>query len=344
VFKNKLEKIVALVSLLVGVLAGSYQYLPDIKKLAFGNNNLVWEDAPLDAKALASTPPLEGILNLKIPTNSDSLEQWSRYLDELDQLEKSHNLFGSAHTTKLGSLYAQIALEKPLVIYQRINSKSFNIRKAANLLEAGLLTDWYAHVDNPDELLLKHVAFTLSYVANEGAENAKKKIAQAFLAMSDAARSQEINLETIAYAYPAMSSQQQKNIIPLLKSPLFKYDPRDVIKLRYLNVFKQEELIALIKDRAYSNKSMSSYMGHATLLGDISYIKTYVNDAHDNAKQPTNFYCSACTLAISTEGLIGQPLLHAVSQGRLKITPQNGLNDEVAILTKGKATMEWSHE
>ena len=85
-------------------------------------------------------------------------------------------------------------------------------------------------------------------------------------------------------------------------------------------------------------------MSDATLLGDISYIRTFVNDADDNDKQPTNFYCSTCTLAISTEGLIGEPLLHAVSQGRLKITPQNGLNGEVALLTKGKPTMEWSHE
>jgi hypothetical protein len=344
VFRNKLEKRVAAISLLIGVVAGSYQYLPDINRLAFGNNNAVWEDTEIDAKALASTPPLEGIINLATPLKGSSLEEWSNYLDTLDQLEGSHELFGRSNASKLGALYAQVALEKPEVIYQRLNNKSFDLRKAANLLEAGLLSDWYENVNNPDVLLLENINFTLSYVASQGAERAKKQIIQAFFNMSIATRSKVIQLEVIAYAYPSMSTQQQNRVMPLLKSPQFKYDPRDVTNLVYLNAFNKSDLIDLIKDQAYSNKSMSSYMSDATLLGDISYIRTFVNDADDNDKQPTNFYCSTCTLAISTEGLIGEPLLHAVSQGRLKITPQNGLNGEVALLTKGKPTMEWSHE
>ena len=343
-FRNKLEKRVAAVSLLIGVVAGSYQYLPDINKLAFGNDSIVWEDQSIDEKALANTPPLEGIINLVVPSKNASLEEWSRYLDVLDRLEASHKLYGSSNSSKLGALYAQIALEKPVVIYQRMNNKSFDLRKVENLLAAGLLPDWYDHVSNLDELLFKNVAFTLSYVASHGSVNAQKRIAQAFFTLSEAARPKDISLEVVAYAYPSMTAQQKSNVMPLLKSPKFKYDPRDVSKLLYLNAFNKSDLIDLIKDQAYSNKSMSSYMSDATLLGDISYIKTFVNDAADNDKQPTNFYCSACTLAISTEGLIGEPLLQAVSQGRLKITPQNGLNGEVAVLTKGKPTMEWSHE
>jgi hypothetical protein len=343
-FKSKLEKRLALTSLLVGMIVGSYQYLPDINKLAVDSSPVVWEDGAIDAKALASTPPLEAILNLKIPSSSASLDEWESHLDALDLLEKSHKLFGRSNRSNLGSLYAQVALEKPEIIYERLNNKNFNINKAASLLEAGLLVDWYEHVDNTDELLLENVIFTLSYAASQGQSNAKKRVAQAFFTMSKAAKPQTVRLETIAYAYPAMTIQQQKNIIPLLKSSKFKYDPRDVAKLVYLNVFKPEDLIGLIKDKAYSQKSMSSYMSDATLLGDISYIRTFANDAHNNDKQPTNFYCSACTLVISTDGLIGEPLLQAVSENRLKISPQNGLNGEVAILSQGQPTVQYYYE
>lgn len=343
-FANKLEMNVALISLIVGVVAGSYQYLPDINKLAFDGNTAVWEDGALDEKALENTAALETIINLNIPSNGASLDEWRRHLETLDQLGKSNKLFGSSNTSNLGALYAQVALEKPEAIYNRLNDRSFNVRKAGNLLEAGLLPDWYEYVDNPDALLLKNVAFILSYATSQGAENAKRRVAQAFFAASLSERSQKIELEALAYAYPAMTLQQQESIVPLLKSSKFKYDPRDVINLSHLNAFSPEDLISLIKHQAYSSKSMSSYMSDAALLGDISYIRTFADDADDNDKQPTNFYCSGCSLAISTEGLIGEPLLNAVSQGRLKITPQRGLNGEVAILTQGQPAMEWSHE
>ncbi len=339
-FKNKLEKKVALIALLLGTVAGSYQYLPDIDKLASGSNSAIWEDAEVDTKALANTPPLEAILNLRIPSSSASIDAWGSHLDALDRLEGSHKLFGRSHNSKLGAFYAQVALEKPEAIYQRLNNENFNVRRAANLIEAGLLTDWYKHVENIDQLMIKDEAFILSYAAIHGVEDTRKRIAQSFLPVNFSTRPQKVMLESLAYAYPAMTIEQQKNIIPLLKGPQFKYDPRDVINLRYLNVFKNEDLVQLIKSQAYSNKSMSSYMSDATLLGDTSYIRTFVNDVKDNAKQPTNFYCGVCSLAISTDGLIGSPLLSAASQGRLKITPIDGLHGEVVTLTQGQVINE----
>ena len=51
--RNRLEKRVAVISLLLGLVAGSYQYLPDINKIAFGSKVADWELGRLDEKALA---------------------------------------------------------------------------------------------------------------------------------------------------------------------------------------------------------------------------------------------------------------------------------------------------
>lgn len=342
--RNRLEKRVAVISLLLGMVVGSYQYLPDINKIAFGSKVVAWETGRLDEKALANTPPLEGVLTLSIPNADASVEVWSRYLDDLNRLEASHTLFGSANHSKLGALYAQVALEKPEVIYQRLSHSGFDLGRAANLLQAGLLSDWYKHVKNPNNLLLSNEVFLLSYISNYGEESAREAIAEAFFRLSTSIFSTRIDLAVIAYAYPGMSDQQKNEVMTLLNNTQIKYDPRDVKKLIYLNAFENTDLIGLIKNQAYSNKSMSSYMGHAALLGGSSYLNTFLKDMVDNDNQPTNFYCAACILALSTEGLVGQPLLDTRSQGRLKITPENGLDGEVAILSKGKPVMEWSHE
>lgn len=342
--RNRLEKNVVVISLLVGLMAGCYQYVPDIKQLAFGEEDVVWQDNKLDQKALASTPPLEGILNLSIPVADAGLDEWSRYLDELNQLEASNELFGSSNHSKLGALYAYVALEKPEVIYQRLSRSAFDLGKTANLLQAGLLHDWYEYVVNPDDLLLSNEVFLLSFIAKYGQAAAQKAITQAFFNLSSSILPARIDPGVIAYAYPAMAEQQKKGVITLMKNPQVRYDPRDVIKLMYLNALDKADLVELIENQAYSNKSMSSYMGHAALLGGSSYLNTFLKDMVDNDKQPTNFYCAACTLALSTEGLVGQPLLDTRSQGRLKITPENGFDGEVAILSKGKPVMEWSHE
>ena len=136
--RNRLEKNVVVISLLVGLMAGCYQYVPDIKQLAFGEEEVVWQDNKFDQKALASTPPLEGILNLSIPVADAGLDEWSRFLDELNQLEASNELFGSSNHSKLGALYAHVALEKPEAIYQRLSRSAFDLGKTANLLQAGL--------------------------------------------------------------------------------------------------------------------------------------------------------------------------------------------------------------
>ncbi len=342
--RNRLEKNVAVISLLLGLMAGCYQYVPDIRQLAFGEEEVVWQDGQLDQKALAATPPLEGILNLSIPIADAGVEEWSRYLDELNQLEASHDLFGSSSHSKLGALYAQVALEKPEAIYQRLSQSAFDIRRAANLLQAGLLHDWYEYVVNPNDLLLSNEVFLLSYIARYGQAAAQKTIAEAFFNLSTSILPVRIDPSVIAYAYPAMTEQQKKGVMTLMKNPQVRYDPRDVIKLMYLNAFDKADLIELIENQAYSNKSMSSYMGHAALLGGSSYLNTFLKDVVDNDNQPTNFYCAACILALTTDGLVGQPLLETKSQGRLKTTPENGLDGEIAILSKGKPVMEWSYE
>ena len=65
------------------------------------------------------------------------------------------------------------------------------------------------------------------------------------------------------------------------------------------------KLLALIVEHAYGERYMSSYMIDGALLGNEVYLRTMIADAADNAEQHTNFYCAACGLALTSDGLLG---------------------------------------
>ena len=69
-------------------------------------------------------------------------------------------------------------------------------------------------------------------------------------------------------------------------------------------------------------------------------MKQFISDAQDNDKQPTNFYCAGCSLALVSDGLVGSPLIWAVQEGKevqiieqqLAVLPDNSKQERQYIL------------
>jgi hypothetical protein len=150
-------------------------------------------------------------------------------------------------------------------------------------------------------------------------------VIDAFFARSDLRI--QLKLECLRFALPAMTDDEVERFIPHLRNSLYRPDPRRFRGMLQSDRFagREGELLSLIVEYAYSSRSMSSYLVDGALLGNSHYVHELLSDLSDNAKQPTNFYCAACGLALATDGVIGSALLQAIGNGQPLAVSHDGV-------------------
>lgn len=165
---------------------------------------------------------------------------------------------------------------------------------------------------------MNQTSAVISLASATGDKVARREVGKALIKLTS--QNSKVNLNLVAYAYPGLTNQERDEIKDALLNGSLTYDPRSVASLTRLDWFSREELVSLIKKTAYPSRSMSSYMETALSLGDKSYLPPLLDDLKTNSKQPTNFYCSACYLAMHSEGLLGESLENAYISGSLTIS------------------------
>lgn len=319
----KLKFPLILLSLLLGVWFGAYPYWPDIyAHSASPAYTGAWEAGKIDNEILKNTPNIEQLLAVQPPSVDASAQAWTAFLNSLNSIKLGERFGNSGSTSPLLVWYAYVAKHHPESIYQAINGGNFDASKLNHLLMMGFLQDWDTHVEDKGQLLLANDQALLRFALSKGEQIARRATADTFFNMAkDPYRKEprKINLENLRFAMGAMTAEEKTRAINALGQSYFQFDPRDVRQLLLVPGLNREELLSLIQQTAYPSKSMSSYMTTGALLGDIQYVHTLANDVRHNASQPTNFYCSACALALATDGLIGQPLYEAIGQQRLLV-------------------------
>jgi hypothetical protein len=316
----------------LGVTLGSWQFLsdqsPSSENKTFSLLNVGASSSAVDKSVLENTANIEQLLALKAPQKDASLNAWYQFALSLDSVELGKRFSNSDVTTPLLSWYALIAKHKPAVIYKLYNQGKIGNRKLEHLLRYGFLPYWEQHIDKVEQLLLKNEQAVMSLAINKGEAHARRQVADAFFKLGTSISSnsrRKLQIGLLRFAMKAMKPSELEEVLPILQRGIFDVDPRDIIQLRQTAVFKgkQAELLALIKHYSngpgYSGRMMSKYLVHAALLGDKSSLQSMIDDAEFNAKQPTNFYCAACGIAMSSDGLLGMPLINASKRGRIVI-------------------------
>ncbi|MCP3674197.1 MAG: hypothetical protein GY829_06965 [Gammaproteobacteria bacterium] len=326
---NKSDLITAVFATVIGAAGGLALYWPEIQKNVFPDvASIVWEAGAVDEQVLIDSANFEQMLALNPPRSDAEDSEWKSFVSALDQIEMGKRYSNSGVTTPLLGWYAYIAKHHPASIYN-LQENSLTRKSLFNhLIQFGFLEDWADNLKNKDQILLNSNEALLDFSISIGEVEAQRYIANVFLSYADNKSNSDnsytlkpidIDLENIIFAMNAMSESEKLKVLPLLQSGLFKFDPRAVGYLIDMKSMDRDGLLSLIKMYAYPSKSMSSYMTTGALLGEKNYVKTMVADVHDNARQPTNFYCSACGLALATEGLIGQALITSAAEQQLKI-------------------------
>ena len=320
-------------SLIIGLVLGFAQYWSEItNKHEIVNTQK--SNSTVDEKTVATTANLEQILALEVPKPSDKVEIWQEFLISLEGIQLPKHTRPKSNISPLLAFYVYVAKYQPEIFYQQMDQSGMNESFISNLLRLGLLPDWYNQIENPERWFLLSRNAIKSYAVKEGLQNAKATTAKAFL--SEQPRSVYVDLTNLRFASSEMSNSEMTSVIRRLLKGYFKYDPRKVESLIGLPQISNSELVRLIKNNAYSSKSMSSYMTTAVRLGDEEYIYTMANDAENNAKQPTNFYCSACGLSLYSDGMIGQPLIDAAKQSNIQVEQEN---NQLIINLKNEALL-----
>lgn len=280
-----------------------------------------------DEKVLANLIDLEQLIGLGIPQPSADIDVWLKFLSSLERFHVNGRSTAWEETGPLMAFHVYIAKYKPEIYYQRMSDSEYGSHVVSNLLRLGLLPNWYEEVKNVNSWLLNNKMAIKSLAQNYGIHRAQRVTAESFLSVQP--HGVQVDLSILRFASLAMTEDELESVIDGLLTGHFNYDPRGVESLIGLSDISRKDLISLIKNNAYSDKSMSSYMATAARLGDVEYIVTMAKDADTNDGQPTNFYCSGCALSLYTDGLIGQALVRAASKGRANVHQ----GEDVLIIT-----------
>ncbi len=321
-------------ALLLGIGFGVANYWPDLKRLnqpVDTNLQVKSVSSPsseVDPKVLKQTPDLDRLLALNIPRPGASPEIWRAFFEEL-QLIPSGRFRGFSATHPLMALFAYTAKHQPELFYAKM-SQSTGIKSMVSvLISRGLLLDWYQQVEQPQRWLLASPEAVKGLARKLGISQAKRLTAEAFLTVKEPQLT--VNLYILRFAADAMNPTELAQVIDRLLRGEFKYDPRQVKGLIDLPAIGKTELVQLIKRAAYPSRSMSSYMATALRLGDTEYVNTLALDVEYNAKQPNNFYCSGCALALYTDGLIGRDLAAAARAGQVAAQLDSGATESSPV-------------
>ena len=273
----------------------------------------------VDEKVFAETADIDAILALQPPGKNASEQQWLDFAEQLDRIDTGSRYSNSNHTTPLLSWYAYIARHSPETIYRLYNQKQFNNARLGHLISFGLLPDWYKYIWDVGLLVLENNEALASIALHAGDKVATDLFIDAFFDSTLGQR--RLHIENLRYALPYMSQQQREKVTPLLQSDVYIIDPRKISRLLLSDTFSAHsaELLDILNHAASQgsyrhSRSMASYYLDGAHLGDDIYIDLLIRDAKNNAKQPTNFYCSACSLALITDGLLGSALIEASQQ------------------------------
>lgn len=326
---KKSDVITAILATVIGAFGGFAMYFPEIQRNAFPSfADVEWQAGTIDENVLKDAASFEQMLALTPPQPDAPYGEWKRFLAQLDQVEMGKRYSNQGVTTPLLGWYAYIAKHHPAAIYDLIENHGVNASLFNHLIQFGFLEEWPDKLKNLDSILLSSHEALLAFSISRGEKEAQRYVADLILGYadnnsdSDAKHNQksvEIKLKNIVFAMNAMNESEKQQVIPLLKSGIFNFDPRSVEYLLHLENIDRGDLLTLIRMYAYPSRSMSSYMTTGALLGAEDYVMNMAGDAHDNSKQPTNFYCSACGLALATDGLIGQELIKAKQANQLLV-------------------------
>jgi len=314
-----MKNIVALSGVLIGCILASLPYLPsqpDNKPSSVHTQSIVFNDAP-DEQVQKNLADLTAILNIQIPQPNSPMQDWEKFWINIEAIDIGNHDSPMSNTSPLLSLYTYIAKYEPAIFYKRMAYLVNSYHFIDNLMDVGLLSDWYDQVKDPHPWVLVSRGAIKVLISKYGIKTAKELAAKGFLLAKP--NRYKVNLYNLRFAIDAMSKAERTLIIDRLLQGKFQYDPRGVKALIGLNGISELQLVQLIKAQAYPQKSMSSYMTTALKLNDPEYVLEMAKDAASNSSQPANFYCSGCALSLYTDGLIGDELVKYAKLNRMNV-------------------------
>ncbi|MEH6458204.1 MAG: hypothetical protein V7749_17885 [Cocleimonas sp.] len=324
-------------SFTIGALLGVWQYIPAAKSLpsdisSSKAQSIISKLLPtkLNKTALKDTAAIEPLLALKPPEKDASVHEWYDFALSLDDLDLGKRYGNRGQTTPMLSWYAYIAKYKPQAIYKLYNQGKLGNIKFEHLLQFGFLKYWDEYVNDVDKLLLSENQTVLSMAYEKGVDVTRRRVSQAFFKVSNddfSSHNPNLEIENLLFAMKSMTDDEKVRVKEILEMGIFDIDPRFLYHLKLSDIFADdstnEALVALIEKYAkrgsYDRRSMSIYMVDGAILGNKKYIETMVKDLETNAKQPTNFYCAACGIALSADGLMAYPLINASKKGKVEV-------------------------
>jgi hypothetical protein len=319
-----------LAPVVLGLLGGAGAHVVERSSPSPGDAAVAWKPGRLDESVSKKSGDIDAMLALEPPSRLASTEAWIEFARSLAKGITSGDYPQYGYHTSLIGWWVYVAEHRPDAIYVLHDQSVVDDERLTHLIEYGLVPDWAERVAGADRLILTDGTALLDFGVTHGIEAARRRFIDAFFShrveQGHRGNPLRLSLENLRFALSGMSDSEIAEVVPRLTSGLFELDPRNVTRLLLDERLagREQELLALIREHAYTERSMSSYLTDGALLGHGDYVRELLRDVADNAKQPTNFYCSACGLALTSDGLLGSGLLDVLQSGRAIAIQQEG--------------------
>ena len=298
-----------------------------------------WNLGVLNTKVLDKFPDIDAILQLSPPDPLDSNDQdWYKFAIQLidTPTAKRHR---SIYISPLLIWYVYIAKHNPKTIYDLFNNDQLSIAAYGHLIQFGFLDDWWEHTDEFNSLIMENGEALLSIIFSEGEAEARMIYIRSFFEIVKTQKTFRIDVDNFVFALEAMNQAQKRDALDLFKIKKITIDPRHVELLTQTEHWQisDHDILSLIQINSFkhSDRMMSSYFTGAAKYGDDKYFNLLLNDAPHNDSQPKNFYCSACALALISDGVLGTPLIEQVNKrGKLYFSYNPERKEYVVAITR----------
>ena len=290
--------------------------------------------AAADANVESRLPDLEAILDISIPSANANDAEWLEFHNNVESISRDWTGSKVRFDSPLMGFLAYLAKHNPRLTMTLVDEGVIDLTAFDLLVQMGLLQNWDELPASPDTVLLSSRIGLLRLGINHGIDHAMRQAADAFLRLSKDDRKAEVSLVNLRFALEAMTDAQRASILQMLESNEISFFLGDIRQLK--DVYPDRDLLALIELKDPGRRQYAYHHIDAALIGNIESIEiilaSFRRSIQSGGRDSSIGYCTICALALSSDGLLGQPLVDAALAGATRVE-QHG--DTPVIVTRG---------
>ncbi len=305
---------------------GYHWYIEKIVDFEFESTS----DSNINKTVEWNLPDLGEILRVYIPSIYATEDEWLEFYNAITSIKQGNGNTRIWHRSPFLGFLAYLAKNNPSLIMDMVDEGKISMDVFGHLVQMGLLNDWYEMSSRPEDIIRSSKIGLLRLGVNLGIDEAKERAKHAFLNLEKVNETKDISLKNLRFASSEMTSLEKRIIFEVLMSENVYFNTYDIRFLRGL--LTDQEVLEVTKKAKTTNSN--KYLPEYTYIEGASlrnaefaqYIMNDFESIQGNSGDTRHInYCVICSLALTTDGLLGDGLTKALAETGVSIKNNSGI-------------------